>query len=117
MDPTQQPSFGLGGGGLTPQQQMQLQQLKSLRTAAATPYAGSAPGGAAAQGVAQLVAALLARRKQQALMNGQPNQGLQTPQTPAPQTGPMPLMPQGLPATPGLPAQNPQALPQAIPQQ
>jgi hypothetical protein len=51
------------------------QQLMGLRSVASTPYQGSAPGGGGAQGAAQLVAALLARKKAQQL--GIPVYGVQ----------------------------------------
>lgn len=104
---------------LTPQQQSQLAGINRLRAVATTPYSGgNAPNGAAAQGVAQLVAALLARRKQQALQQGRPNGALQVPQ---PSTGPTPL-PQGAPmsgapgAAPGMQIPAPSTGPSPLPQ-
>lgn len=111
---------------MTPQQQ----QLKGLQTVATTPYSGNARGGGAAQGVAQLAAALMARNKQQALLKGNPG-GAQRPlpvaQNPvavpppqgaapaAPMAGPGGAPIAGAAAAPGMPAQMPQA--QAAPMQ
>lgn len=109
-----------GGTSASPQQLAQLQSLQRLRGLASTPYQGGAPGGGASQGVAQLVAALLARRKAQALQQGQPNKTLQVPQ---PSTGPTPLPsqtpqaatgPTPLPSQTPAPSTGPVQLPQAI---
>lgn len=81
---------------MTPQQQ----QLKALQTTAMTPYSGTARGGGAAQGVAQLAAALMARNKQAALLKGNPGgaqQPLPVAQTPVPAAVP----PGGAPTSPG----------------
>ena len=43
----------------------QMQQMQALQGMALTPYTGNAPGGGAAQGIAQLVAALMANHKNQ----------------------------------------------------
>lgn len=78
---------------LTPQQRLQMMQYKALQGAASTPYRGNAPGGGAANGVAQLVAALLARKKAAQIQQGLQPTGPQM--TPTGQNG----------------AQNPNALP------
>lgn len=63
---------------INPQQAAQLQRIRALQGMALTPYQGSAAGGAGAQGIAQLAAALMARRRQQALLAGNPG-GTQQP--------------------------------------
>lgn len=69
-----QPNLYNQQSSLTPQQQIQMQRLQGLNKAAVTPYQGSAPGGGAAQGIAQLVSALLARQKGQQLQQQIANQ-------------------------------------------
>lgn len=84
-------------------------QLNALRGMAATPYQGAAPGGGTAQGVAQLVAALMARKKAQQL--GIPVYGAQGAQPGAVTPGavssgvPGPAQAPQSPMNPGLPDQ------------
>ena len=92
-----------------------------LQSIASQPYRGNAPGGGAAQGTAQLVAALLAKKRQQALLAGNPSAAqnpLPVQQQPPAGAQPPGATPSGmgsLPmAQPGYPAQNPQALPQPV---
>lgn len=87
-----QPSAYNQNQSLTPQQQMQLLRLRGLQSAATTPYTGNAPNGAAAQGIAQLVSALLANKAAGQMKNQWANQ-------------------QGIPTTPNSPGSiAPQAL-------
>ena len=83
------------GSQVSPQQALQLQQLKALQGAAVTPYSGSAPGGGAAQGVSQIAAALLARQRQQDMMKQFGNPQAQY-QSPTPGVLPGAVAPQGM---------------------
>lgn len=89
MNSNAQPGAMQPSQPLSPQQQMALSRLAAMQGVAATPYAGKAAGGAGAQGIAQLAAALLARRRQQALLAGQNPQNPTA--VPLASTGPVPL--------------------------
>jgi hypothetical protein len=76
---------------------MQAAALRGLVGNATTPYQGNAPGGATSQGVAQLVSALLARKRMQQMQQNQFQP--QQPQMPQmqPQGGQMMPIPLGQP--------------------
>lgn len=95
---------------LTPQQPLtpQQQRLGMLQRAAITPYQGTAQGGGAAQGTAQLAAALMARQREKALLAGNPA-GTQAPSPLAQRTA---LNPNGAGGMQGpVPLPNPQQQP------
>ena len=93
-----QPNLYNQQSALTPQQQVQMQQLQGLNRAAATPYQGTAAGGGASQGIAQLVAALMAKQKAQQLQQQWQNQsGAPNPSAPGAGSG---MAPQTMNAQP-----------------